>query len=184
MVPRVRGRRAEREPGSVVGTSGAAVPPFTPGESASTILDVDTANKYFTFGTMVVPSNDFFLGNDSPTEYQVFNDSGDLLIDTITLTAADIWDAGSETENAANAAFLVSGTNSQREDEGGVVQFNFSELSTFDGLETAEGYFFDAGLLSASTGVLRISITEIPEPTTAALSLLAGFGLIYGSRRR
>lgn len=169
--------------GSVVGTSGNAGPPLTPGEASSTLIEVDTANQFFTFGTMVVPSNDFFLSNDSPTEHQAFDASGNLLINSITLTASDIWDAGTETENPANAAFLVVGTNSQREDENGVVHFNFSELSTFDGLVTAEGYSFDSSLLSANTEVLRISFEVVPEPGTAAMSLLASAGLVLGFRR-
>lgn len=170
--------------GSVVGTSGNAGPPFTPGETGSALIDVDASiNQFFTFGTMVVPSTDFFLGNDSPTEHQVFDASGNLLIDSIVLTASDIWDAGSETEDPANAAFLVVGTNAQRVDEDGVVHFNFSELSAYDGLETAEGYTFDSSLLSAGTGVLRISFEVIPEPTTIALVGMGVLGLC-GMRRR
>lgn len=170
--------------GSVVGTTGNAGPPFTPGETSSSIIEVDTGNQFFTFGTMVVPSNDFFLGNDSPTQYQAFDSGGNLLINSITLTASDIWDAGTETENPTNAAFLAVGTNALREDENGVVHFNFSELSTFDGLDTAEGYVFDSDLLSASTEVLRISFEVVPEPSTAVISLLAAAGLAVGRKRR
>lgn len=165
--------------GSVEGTSGVAVEPFTPGEAGSTIIEVNAGNQFFSFGTMVVPSNDFFLGNDSPTRYQAFDASGNLILNSFTLTASDIWDAGSETEDPANAAFLVVGTNSQRVNENGTVEFNFSELSTFDGLETAEGYTFDSDLLSANTEVLRISFAVVPEPGAYGIALsglLAGLG--------
>ncbi|MAT69272.1 MAG: PEP-CTERM sorting domain-containing protein [Planctomycetaceae bacterium] len=169
--------------GSVVGASGNAGPPFTPGETASTVLTVDTANQYFSFGSMVVPSNDFFVGNDSPTQYQVFDGGGNLILSSITLTASDIWDAGSETEDPNNAAFLVVGVNANRVNENGTVERNFSELSTFNGLETAEGYTFDSSLLSADTGVLRISFAVVPEPATWALAASA-LGVVGWLRRR
>lgn len=170
--------------GSVVGTSGAAGPPLTPGETASTVLVVDAANQFFTFATMIVPSTDFFLGNDSPTQYRAFDAGGNLILNSITLTASDIWDAGSETEDPLNAAFLAVGTNSQRDDENGTVQFNFSELSAYNGLQTAEGYTFDSSLLSANTDVLRITFAAVPEPSAAGLGLLAAAGVVAEVWRR
>ncbi len=131
---------------------------------------------------MVVPSNDHFLGNDDPMEYELFDTTGNLILSSITQSAAEIWDAGSETENPANAAFLVGGTNSLREDENGVVTFNFSDLATFDGLTTAAGYVFDSDLLSADTDVLRISFSVVPEPSS--LSMLGLVTLSLLSRRR
>lgn len=166
--------------GSVVGPTG----PFLPGQSNSTIIMVDNSNRYFTFGTMVVPSNDHFLGNDDPQEYEVFDSSGNLILTSITQTAAEIWDAGSETENPANAAFLVGGVNSQRENENGVVSFNFSDLSTFDGLTTAAGYVFDSSLLSADTDVLRISFAVVPEPVSSSLLLSVCGAMLAGRRGR
>lgn len=171
--------------GSVLGTSGNAGPPFTPGEVGSTVIEVDLSNPYFTFGTMVVPSNDFFLGNDSPTAYRVLDDNGDLLLTSFTQTASDVWDAGSEQEIAENAAFLEVGTNSQRVDENGTVEFNFAELSVFDGLTTAEGYVFDADTLAADTELLRVSFeVVVPEPATAALALPGALGAAFLRRRR
>jgi len=43
--------------------------PLLPGATASTIFTVDPSiNRFFTFGSMVVPSNDLFIGNDDPME--------------------------------------------------------------------------------------------------------------------
>ena len=43
--------------------------PLLPGATASTIFTVDPSiNRFFTFGSMVVPSNDYFIGNDDPME--------------------------------------------------------------------------------------------------------------------
>jgi hypothetical protein len=148
--------------GSILGPS---IPPFLPAQSNSVVIDVDTSNRFFTFGTMIVPSNDHFLGNANPMAFEVLDTNGNLLLTSITEDASRIWDAGSETENPANAAFLVGGVNDQRENENLPVTFNFADLSAFNGLTTAAGYVFDSSLLSASTPILRVSFEQIPEPS-------------------
>ncbi|GAC1340499.1 MAG: hypothetical protein NVSMB18_10720 [Acetobacteraceae bacterium] len=71
--------------------------PALPGAQFSTTLRVDTArNPFFTYAAMVVPSNDHFIGNDDPMAYRLLDANGNLLINSITDTAADIWDNGSE----------------------------------------------------------------------------------------
>jgi hypothetical protein len=162
--------------GSILGPS---IPPFLPGQSSSIELEVNSSNRYFTFGTMIVPSNDHFLGNANPMAFEVLDMNGNLMLTSITEDASRIWDAGSETENPANAAFLVGGVNDLRENENMPVTFNFADLSAFNGLTTAAGYVFDSSLLSANTPVLRISFEQIPEPSSwlmigASLFSMAG----------
>jgi hypothetical protein len=161
---------------------GSVLPaPLLPGGTASTEFVVDTdANPFFTFGSMVIPSNDLFLGNDLPTQYRLFDDAGNLLISSIEQTAAEIWDANSEVAIVENGAFVVGGTNAERVDEGGVIAFDFSELSVFDGATTPAGYTLDTNLTS-STPVYRISFEVVPEPATAGVVGLVGLATL---RRR
>lgn len=166
--------------GSVLGPS---IPPILPGQSNSVEIDVDPSNRFFTFGTMVVPSNDHFLGNANPMAFEVLDTNGNLLLTSIAEDASRIWDAGSETENPANAAFLVGGVNDQRENENSPVTFNFADLSAFNGLTTAAGYVFDSSLLSANTPVLRISFEQIPEPSSL-LMIVASLVSVAGRRSR
>jgi hypothetical protein len=173
------------EPNADLGSVlGPMIDPFLPGQSNSAVFEVDRANRFFTFGTMVVPSNDHFLGNANPIAFEVLDASGNLVLTSITEDASRIWDAGSETENPANAAFLVSGVNAQRENENLPVTFNFVDLSAFNGLTTAAGYVFNSSLLSANTPVLRISFAIVPEPTAFLLAALGAFGLMTLRRRR
>lgn len=157
------------DPTAVTGTVGGVL---LPGMSASNSFTVDTdTNPYFTFAAMVVPSNDFFIGNDSPTAYKLFDNSGNLSISTITIKARDIWDAGSEVFDPAAAAFV--GDASLRTDQNSVVAKNFAEFAAYNGLTTAAGYTFDSQL-TADSEVYRISFAATPVPVPAALPMFAG----------
>jgi hypothetical protein len=170
------------DPQATRGTVGGLL---LPGASSSLTLRVDTArNPLFTFAGMVVPSNDFFIGNDAPDEYRVFDAAGALAIQAITVTASQIWDAGSEAFDPAAAAFV--GNNDLRTPQNSVVAFNFSELAGFDGLTTGAGYTFNSGL-GASSEIYRISfgVSQVPEPGSLALvtASLLGFGVLTRRRR-
>lgn len=171
---------AAADPGAVRGTVGGAL--FA-GASASASYMVDgTSNPFFTFAAMAIPSNDFFIGNDNPMEYQLFNAAGQLQISSITVKAREIWDAGSEVFDPAAAAFV--GNNDLRADQGSVVAFNFAEFAGYNGLQTPAGYTFNSQL-AANTDVYRISFTAapVPEPQTYAL-MLAGLAALGALARR
>jgi PEP-CTERM motif len=174
---------AAADPSAVLGSvGGALVPTANAGggfaSSASQTFTVDTnVNRFFTFASMVIPSNDLFIGNDNPAAFQILDTAGNLLISQINQTAAQIWDANSEVANPANAAFVMGGVNDNRVAEGGVVAFDFSELNAFNGLTTGAGYIFNNSLVG-SNDVARISfaVTAVPEPSSLTLLGLVGIG--------
>ncbi len=175
---------AAADPTAVFGSTMGAL---TPGASfiTRTFLVDTTLNPFFTFAAMVLPSNDFFIGNDDPMEYRLFDNAGNLLINNIDQAASDIWNAGSEAFDPANAAFLVGGNNAGRTPENGVVGFNFAELARFNGLNTAAGYTFNSNL-QANTAIYRISfasVAAIPEAATWA-QMITGFIIVGGVLRR
>jgi hypothetical protein len=103
---------AAADPGAVRGTVGGLL---LAGATASLTVVVDPAvNPFFTFAAMVVPSNDFFIGNDSPTRYRVFADDGTLLLSSIDQRANQIWDAGSEVFDPAAAPSSATTTCARR----------------------------------------------------------------------
>lgn len=174
---------AAADPTATRGTIGMAL---TPGQSRSMSFLVNTGlNPFFTFASMVVPSNDFFIGNDNPQAFRLFDASGNLIINSINQTSSQIWDAGSELFSVAGAAFLVNGVNAVRTPQNGVVSFNFAELAQFNGEVTAAGYTFNSQL-TANQPIYRIdfrSSTVVPEPSTVVL-LSAGLMMMAFAARR
>ena len=160
---------AAADPGATIGTIGA---PLMPGMSRSMTFTVDTSmNRFFTFASMVVPSNDFFIGNDGAQRHELFDAAGNLQITSIMQRSRDVWDAGSEIFDPLASAFV--GTNSLRADQNSVVAFNFAEFAAYNGLTTAAGNVFDSQL-SADTAIYRIGfeVAPVPEPETYALMAL------------
>ncbi len=172
---------AAADPDATRGTIGGLL---LPGASSSLTFRVNAAlNPFFTFGAMVVPSNDFFIGNDSPTEYRLFDAAGNLNISAIGIKASEIWDAGSEVFDPAAAAFV--GDNGLRRDQKSVVAFNFAEFAAFNGLTTGAGYTFDSAL-TADSDVYRISfgVSAVPEPGSYALMAAGLMAVGFVARRR
>ena len=170
---------AAADPTATRGTIGGLL---LAGQSASQTFTVDVGlNRFFSFANMVVPSNDFFLGNDAPLE--LFGSNGELLQSSIYQTTNQIWDAGSELFDPLAAAFV--GTNGLRTPQNSVVSFNFAELAGFNGLTTGAGYVFD-DQLTAGQAIYRIDIQSVavPEPANAALVAAGMLGLALVARRR
>ena len=173
---------AAADPTATRGTIGGG--PLLPGASRSASFLVDSGlNPFFTFAAMVVPSNDFFIGNDSPTEYRLLNAAGQLQIGSINVKAHEIWDAGSEVYDPAAAAFV--GNNSLRTAQNSVVALNFAEFYGYNGLVTGAGYTFNSQL-TADSDVFRISFTAaaVPEPHSLALMLAGLAGVGWLAKRR
>ena len=82
-------------------------PVFDPGESATITIDLDpNSDRFFTFASMLIPTNDLFIGNDDATAFEIFDAAGLFTGDlNISIFGSNVWDAGTELNNNLDAAF-------------------------------------------------------------------------------
>ncbi len=194
----IANERLAVDPNSTGGVIASAdgPPPIQPGEVESRQFDVDTTNGavFLTFLSMLLPSNDTFIGNDNAQAYQIFDGMGNFTGGTsITVTGNHIYDAGTEANDAGvdgGAAFLAGRDITQGGADGGVVTAGQS-LEAFAGLQLATGDFLgEASILDFTSNpgafnLLRIDITEVaPVPIPAGLPLLAAALGFLGLRSR
>ena len=164
--------------GTAIATAGAFGPGiFLPGGSGSAVLSLDpSVHRYLSYGAMVVPSNDAFLGNDSPTSVELFDAGGNLVASELILTGDRIWDAGTELNQLLGAAYVVGQDATMGTDENGVVHLVdlTTEFSPYNGSEVPSGGMFTVSPMD-DTQIASISFQIVPEPSTLAL---AGLGLV------
>ncbi len=86
----------------------AGAPVFEPGSVSTMVFDVDgSTQKYFSYATMVIPSNDAFVANDEATGHQLFNENGDFMGPmSFIVWGSQVLDAGTEENTESDAAFL------------------------------------------------------------------------------
>ena len=75
---------APGSPGDINGLvfgGATGVPPIAPGETGLGGFNIiNPANyQFFSFASMVIPTNDTFIGNDNATAYQIFDSAGNFL---------------------------------------------------------------------------------------------------------
>jgi Ca2+-binding RTX toxin-like protein len=97
-----------------------------PSEIASTTLSVDPSTAhYFSYAAMVVPSNDAFVANSSPTFLKLFDDDGNFTgSKQFVVTGNRIYDAGTEVNTERDAAFINQTAPNTGVTENGVVQLH------------------------------------------------------------
>ena len=152
---------------------------FLPGGSGSMEFKIDVGvNRFFSFGSMVMPSNDRFVANDETIV--LFDSSGQLVTSSITLMGSDIWDAGTELDELFGAAFIQGQHAKEHTPQNGVIKLN-SDFGVWAGATTPAGYAFNV-TPSVGSPVARITFTVIPAP--GAVVLLAMGATVLLARRR
>ena len=177
------GHRAE-----VIANAGGfpGAPVLDPGEVTSFVFDLDpTSQRFFSFLSMVIPSNDTFIGNPDPMAFAIFDAMGLFTgLPDIILTGANVWDAGTEANTLQGGAFSTAGG---------------TATETSDPIQLQASLDFLIGAGNPGNGSIRtvpgstdrfitISFSEVaPVPLPAGLPLLvAGLGAFawVGRRRR
>lgn len=172
-------------------------PTIDPGESGTTTFLLDPTGgeqRYMTFLSMIVPSNDQFIGNGNPLAFEIFDAAGSFNgPQTFDITAMFSYDAGTEMNDALNGpAFVVGADATAGSPEGGVITQGVFSLDQFLGLQTPAGTItqpLDIVGDLAGTSIARIRVEEVimPSPVplpAAAPILLAALGSLALIRRR
>jgi Ca2+-binding RTX toxin-like protein len=112
--------------GAVLGLEGTPGP-IDVGETASFTVTLDSSaatSRYFSYASMIIPSNDFFISNGNERAHEIFDAQGNLLGADFTVLGSQVLDAGSEIndEVPANTAFFGQQTPDTGVTENGVVQ--------------------------------------------------------------
>ena len=113
-------------PGGVDSTIPGPNGPLAPGEitSQSFVLDsLDPNQRYFSYASMVIPSNDFWYANGNPLAHPIFDDQGNFVASDFFVTQNNILDAGTEfnDELPENTAFFGQMAPDTGVDENGVI---------------------------------------------------------------
>ena len=177
--------------GAVLGT--ALTPgPIDPGESASFTVDLDgsaMSSRYFSYASMVIPSNDFFIANGNPLAHRIFDDNGGFLGTDFVVTGAQVLDGGTEIndELPENTAFFGQAVPDTGVTEGGVVTSASGFIPGGNILSSTDFANADFTVAGYNVARFRVELIEdgaasVPEPGIV-IGLLAVGGLALARRR-
>lgn len=142
--------------------SNGPIPPFAPGQSISRLFKIDpTIHRYFSYASMVIPSNDAFIANGSPMNHPVFDENGNFVAESFFVSGAEVNDAGTEVndELPANTAFFGQSAPNTGVDESGVVGFH-PGFNMGPGGILDDPMFHNADFLQDNFNMVRISFAH------------------------
>ncbi|PHZ86248.1 spondin domain-containing protein [Paremcibacter congregatus] len=180
--------------GVVAAPSGfPGAPVFEPGEVASALFNITAAtNGYLSFLSMLIPTNDAFIGNDDAMAYSLFDSQGNFQALDILVIGGNVWDAGTEANIGYDSPFLIGAGGMPRQDEGSVIGVH-GGLATLPGGfpifggDTPAGYSIAqaaADFTAQGFEVARIRVSQVSSPAAFGLMGLGLFGVMALSRRK
>lgn len=167
--------------GRVVSTLRGLAGVLEPGETVSRLIRLDPTNpldRYFTYATMVLPSNDAFIAPEDPLTYPVYDAGGTFQPVEFLVSGGGVQDAGTEVndELPMNTALFGQTTPNTGTDEMGVVGFHPGFLAPGMGGILDDPQFAAADFTQAFYRPLGILVQEVPgTPAAASGSVTATF---------
>lgn len=156
--------------GAVFGPGAPDAPIFFPGQVGSATFDLDPndpSSRYFSYASMIIPSNDAFIANGNPVAHPIFDGLGNFLGGEFYIYGTMARDAGTEVndEVPANTAFFGQAAPDTGVVEGGTVQVHPGLLPAGSGgiLDAAD--FANADFTAPGYRIAKVTITAA-APTT------------------
>lgn len=139
--------------------------PLAPGDSGSHLFIAHGDQQYFSYASMVIPSNDAFVSNGDPLSIRLFDDSGTPVVSELIVTGSEVLDAGTEVndEIPENTAALAQAAPDTGVVEGGVIAVHPGFMPGGNVLAAIPNGDFTA----AGYETLRFTFTVEPVSTTA-----------------
>ena len=165
--------------GTVAGPEGDAAGPIDPGEvaTATFTLDSDDVNsQFFSYASMLLPSNDAFVANGNPEAIRIFDEEGNFIGADFIIAGNQVLDAGTEVNDEAenSTAFFGQSSPNTGIDQNGVVQLHpgfvtGGRILSEDGSSPlALAGFTNADFSSPDYQVARITISTEDQPLPIA----------------
>ncbi len=162
---------------TIPGANGAVAP----GEVVAQVFTLDSdnpANQYFSYASMIIPSNDFCIANGNPRAHQIFDDNGQFIAQDFFVTGAQTLDAGTEVndEIPANTAFFGQAAPNTGVDENGVIGTLGSDIDAIGFLPAsvggilADSRFSNADFLLNGYTAIRVNFDLVDEPLAGIFS--------------
>ncbi|WP_414552018.1 spondin domain-containing protein [Anabaena sp. CCY 0017] len=163
------------------GISPNSPPVIPPGTTTTRTFKVDgslATSRYFSYATMIVPSNDAFIANENPLAFQIFDNLGKFIGADFIVSGNRIWDAGTEVndEIPINTALLGQTQPNTGVTENGVVRQHPGFIPGGNILTA----FPNADFTTPDYQVVRIRVEKVPEPASTIGLLLVGSLLWVG----
>lgn len=166
--------------------------PFFPGSSNTVTFNVSDTNTMLSFAAMLLPSNDWFIGNNNAIDVSSVLLGG--FGSTLTLDFARVYDAGTEAEDFAfSPGNGIIGIDTMASPPGGTVTSDpislVSASDPFGSFANISPGSFDSTIYDfnaagvGNTVLGRVTLTNIPEPGTTLLSALGVMGIALRRRR-
>ncbi|MEM8506002.1 MAG: spondin domain-containing protein [Cyanobacteria bacterium P01_D01_bin.1] len=176
--------------GQTAGLVGNA--PILPGAIASEEFTLDSSlgnANYFSYASMILPSNDFFVSNGDPLAHEIFDENGDFVGTEFFIVGSDVLDAGTEENDEREESTAFFG---QSAPNTGVTEEVVREATGFIPVEqggniladerfanadfTADGYEIARVVVTEEDGTVTVSIENLaPDAGTNLTPLWVGF---------
>ena len=146
--------------------------PIDPGEIATATFTLDPNadnSQFFSYASMIIPSNDAFIANGDPLVHSLFDADGNFVGAEFIVAGGEVLDAGTEVndELVENTAFFSQAEANTGVDENGTVELHpgfipggriLSEDGTTEGAPAA---FTGADFTADGYQVVRITVEEV-----------------------